>query len=162
MITQSAQETIKFGRNLAKHLKPKDIIALIGELGCGKTTLTKGIAEGLGVKNANYVNSPSFVLIREYKGRINLYHLDFYRLDKLTDMEALGLEEYFYSDGVSVIEWAEKLKDLLPKDHLSIEIDILGENSRSINLKAFGKRYESLTFKIFKQETKAGGRINKR
>jgi len=75
MITQSAQETIEFGRNLAKHLKPKDIIALIGELGCGKTTLTKGIAESLGVKNANYVNSPSFVLIREYKGRINLYHL---------------------------------------------------------------------------------------
>ena len=146
MITKNAQETIEFGRNLAKHLKPKDIIALIGELGCGKTTLTKGIAEGLGVKNANYVNSPSFVLIREYKGRINLYHLDFYRLDKLTDIEALGLEEYFYSDGVSVIEWAEKLKDLLPKDHLSIEMAIIDNNSRQITLEASGKRYESRTF----------------
>jgi len=146
MITQSAQETIKFGRNLAEHLKPKDIIALIGEFGCGKTTLTKGIAEGLGVKNANYVNSPSFVLIREYKGRINLYHLDFYRLDKLTDIEALGLKEYFYSDGVSVIEWAGKLKDLLPKDHLSIEMAIIDNNSRQITLKASGKRYESRTF----------------
>ncbi len=145
MITKTAQETVKFGKDIAKYLKPKDVIALVGKLGCGKTTLVKGIAEGLRVKNANYVNSPSFVLIREHKGRINLYHLDLYRLDNISDIEELGLEEYFYSDGVTVIEWAEKAEGLLPQNHLKIEIEILDGDSRQIALNAFGKRYEDIS-----------------
>lgn len=146
MLTKSAQETIEFGKDISRYLKPKDVIALVGKLGCGKTTLTKGIAEGLGVKNARYVNSPSFVLIREYTGRINLYHIDLYRLDNLSDIRTLGLEEYLYSDGVVVVEWAEKAKALLPQNYLKIQIYILDNNTREIALKAFGKRYESRTF----------------
>ncbi len=145
MITKTAQETVKFGKDIAKYIRPKDVIALVGELGCGKTTLVKGIAEGLGVKNANYVNSPSFVLIREHKGRTNLYHLDLYRLDNISDIEGLGMEEYFYSDGVTVIEWAEKAEGLLPQEYLRIEIDILGGDCRQITLKSFGKRYENIS-----------------
>ena len=157
MLTKNAQETIKFGKEIAGFLKPNDIIALVGELGCGKTTLTKGIAEGLNVKNATYVNSPSFVLIREHKGRINLYHLDLYRLDNLTEIEALGLEEYFHSGGVTVIEWAQKAKDLLPQEYLRVEFDILDGDSRRITLKAFGKRYESRTFGQFEEYKKGAG-----
>ncbi|MBN1405719.1 MAG: tRNA (adenosine(37)-N6)-threonylcarbamoyltransferase complex ATPase subunit type 1 TsaE [Candidatus Omnitrophica bacterium] len=145
MITKTAQDTIEFGSELAGHLKPNDVIALTGTLGSGKTTLTKGIAKGLGVKNSVYVNSPSFVLIREYKGRLTLYHFDLYRLDNILDIQELGIEEYFYSNGVCVIEWAEKTKELLPKEYLGININILKNSSRQIILKAHGKRYENIS-----------------
>ncbi len=145
MITKSAQETIKLGKDIARHLAPGDVVTLIGELGSGKTTFTKGIAQGLGVKNALYVNSPSFVLIREYKGRFKLYHVDLYRLDSAPEIETLGIEEYLYSDGITVIEWAQKLKNLLPREHLRIEFKIANNNSRKIKLKGFGKRYENIS-----------------
>ncbi|MFH0731419.1 MAG: tRNA (adenosine(37)-N6)-threonylcarbamoyltransferase complex ATPase subunit type 1 TsaE [Candidatus Omnitrophota bacterium] len=156
MITRTAKHTIDFGKELSTCLNAGDVIALTGELGSGKTTLTKGIAEGLGVKNSDYVNSPSFVLIREYEGRLQLYHIDLYRLDNLTGAESLGIEEYLYNDGVCVIEWAQKIKALLPKQYLEIKIKILDENSREIELQGFGKRYESRTFEQFKNEYKKG------
>ena len=145
MITKSAEETIELGKDIARHLAPGDVVTLIGELGSGKTTFTKGIAQGLGVKNALYVNSPSFVLIREHKGIFKLYHVDLYRLDNVPQVESLGIEEYLYSDGVTVVEWAQKLKSLLPKEHLRIEFKIMDNNSRSIKLKGFGKRYENIS-----------------
>jgi tRNA threonylcarbamoyladenosine biosynthesis protein TsaE len=154
MITQTAEETIRLGEDIARYLKPKDVIALVGELGCGKTTLTKGIAQGLGVKNSNYVNSPSFILIREYKGKINLYHIDLYRLETIEDAEALAIEEYLYCDGVSVVEWAQKLKGLMPKEYLRIEIKILDNNSRGIKFKAFGKRYENISSRCIDKSNK--------
>jgi len=148
MITNSAQETIAFGKKIAKFLKQGDIIILVGGLGSGKTTLAKGIAKGLGVKNSSYVNSPTFVLVREYKGRINLFHIDLYRLSDLTDIEDIGLKEYFYSDGVSVIEWGQKLKGLIPQERLEIRIDIQDENSRKIEIKEFGCRYKNIEHRL--------------
>lgn len=131
IITNSEQETIKLGEQLGRHLKKGDVLGLIGELGSGKTTLVKGIASGLGVKEKDNVSSPSFVLIKEYKGRVPLYHFDLYRLDKIKDVGYLGLEEYLFDDGVCVIEWAEKMKMLLP-DYLQVDLAVkarIKENS---------------------------------
>ncbi|MDP6686257.1 MAG: tRNA (adenosine(37)-N6)-threonylcarbamoyltransferase complex ATPase subunit type 1 TsaE, partial [Candidatus Omnitrophota bacterium] len=100
MLTHSAQETIDLGKKLAKTLSPGDIVALYGNLGSGKTTFTKGIGESLGVKDPRHINSPTFVLIKEYEGRIPLYHVDLYRLDNIKDIEDIAIEEYLYGDGV--------------------------------------------------------------
>lgn len=131
-ITKSREETVKLGAKIAKDFKKGDVIALIGELGSGKTTLVKGIAKGLGVKNSRHVNSPSFVIIKEYQGKISLYHFDVFRLDSASDLDSVGYEEYFYGDGICVVEWADKIRKLLPKKHLEIKIKILGDSIREI------------------------------
>jgi len=131
-ITKSKDETIKLGERIGKTLKPGSFIALIGELGSGKTTFVKGIAKGLGVKNSRYVNSPSFVIIKEYKGKILLYHFDVYRLDSADDVAFIGADEYFYGSGICVVEWADKIKKLLPKQRIEVKIEILKNNSRKI------------------------------
>lgn len=133
-LSKSAQDTIKFASEFAKGLKAGDIIALVGNLGSGKTTFTKGIAKGLGVKNYRYVNSPSFVLIKEYKGKIPLYHFDLYRLDNIRDVEDLDSDGYFFAKGVSVIEWADKCKPLLPEKYIRAEFKIKSENEREIRI----------------------------
>jgi len=134
-ILNSVEETIAIGTRLAKSLKKGACIALIGDLGSGKTVLTKGIAEGLGVKDPRYVNSPTFVIIKEYKGRLPLYHFDLYRLDKSTILDAEGYEEYFYGNGVTVIEWADKIGPLLPKKRIEVRLKAAGENRRKIEIK---------------------------
>ena len=141
LITGCAEETIDFGRRLARLLGPGDILGLIGELGSGKTTLIKGIAEGLRVR-PEAVSSPTFVLIKEYQGRIPLFHLDLYRLDKIKDIASLGVEEYLFDKGVCVIEWAQKLKMLIP-DYLEIDLTVKGEDTRELKLIAHCKRYEA-------------------
>lgn len=118
------------GKKIGAFLLANEIIALTGTLGAGKTTLIQGIAEGLGVKD--YVTSPTFIIINEYQGRSPFYHIDLYRLDEVAQMEDLGIEEYFNRGGVCVIEWAEKLKGLLPKNAESIELNIISENEREI------------------------------
>jgi len=148
IISQSVNETLNTGKIIAKHLKKSDIICLFGQLGSGKTVLTKGIAQGLGV-NKNRVISPSFVLIRQYsKAKIPLYHFDLYRLKATKDILELGYEEYFYSEGVSVIEWADRLKYLLPKEYLKIELIIKADKIRLLKFSSFGKRYKELLSKI--------------
>lgn len=134
MITHSAEETIKLGEKLAGELSRGDVVALYGDLGSGKTTFTKGIGKGLGVKNPRRINSPTFVLIKEYGARIPMYHLDLYRLDRLQDIEALAVAEYIYGDGVIIIEWAEKMKKILPKQHIAVRFIIKGENEREIKI----------------------------
>ncbi|MCX5715843.1 MAG: tRNA (adenosine(37)-N6)-threonylcarbamoyltransferase complex ATPase subunit type 1 TsaE [Candidatus Omnitrophica bacterium] len=135
-ITKSRNETIALGAKLAKTLKPGDVIALIGELGSGKTTLTKGIARGLGVKGCRYVNSPSFVIIKEYPGKkILMYHFDVFRLDSSGGHGTIGYEEYFYGGGVCVVEWADRIKKLLPKKYIEVKIDIMKGNNRKISIK---------------------------
>jgi tRNA threonylcarbamoyladenosine biosynthesis protein TsaE len=141
IVTDSAQETVLLGKKLGRHLKKGDVLGLIGELGSGKTTMVQGIASGLGVSQKEAVASPSFVLIKEYRGRIPLYHFDLYRLDKIKDIEYLGVEEYLYNDGVCVIEWAEKMKMLLP-DYLQVNLTVKGENKREFKFLAHDKRYE--------------------
>lgn len=156
VITNSPQETIGLGKNLGRHLKTGDCLGLVGGLGSGKTTLVKGIACGLGVKEED-VSSPSFVLIKEYAGRIPLYHFDLYRLDEVKEIECLGVEEYLFNDGVCVIEWAEKMKMLLP-DYLQVDLLVKGEHKREIRFSAHSKRYEDTLIRYLKQISKSGGR----
>lgn len=131
-ISTSIKETKKIGREIAKKLKPSDIVALFGNLGSGKTTLVKGIAEGLGAKK-DFVLSPSFVILREYKTKLPLYHFDLYRLKK-TDVYRLGFDEYFFAGGISVIEWADRIIAMLPGAYLRVDISVIGENKRLIKI----------------------------
>jgi len=132
MITKNAEETILAGEKLAKKLRTGDVVALSGNLGSGKTTFTKGIGKGLGVKNPRRINSPTFVLIKEYDGKVPLYHLDLYRLDALQEIENLAIEEYIYGKGVTVIEWAEKIKCILPKKRISVKFKVKGGDKREV------------------------------
>lgn len=134
-----AGETRKLGRLIGQSLKPGSLVALSGELGSGKTQFIKGLARGLGVDRSYHVSSPSFVLINEYPGRIPLYHLDLYRLSRGKDLEEMGLEEYFYGNGVTAIEWAEKATLLMPSQHIWVDIRWTGPNTRELIIRAVGK-----------------------
>ena len=129
--TSTAAGTIKLGERIAARLKPNTIIALTGELGAGKTTLIQGIAKGLGIKN--YVTSPTFTIINEFKGKLPLFHMDLYRVGE-ADISDLGLDECFDRGGVTVIEWAEKIKDL-PEGAIKIDIRRSSENAREFMIK---------------------------
>jgi len=132
-ITNSPEETLELGCEFGEKLKPGSIVALIGELGAGKTVFTKGIAKALGVKEYEYVNSPSFVIVKEYKTKkMPLYHFDLYRLKSSHDLDTVGYEEYFYSKGISVVEWADRVLDALPERHISVKFKHLGKNKRGI------------------------------
>lgn len=133
--SNSIEDTMAFGEDLASGLREGDIVALIGDLGAGKTVVTKGLAKGLGVKDARYVNSPTFVIIKEYKGKLPLYHFDLYRLDHSTALDAMDFEEHFYGRGVCVIEWADKIMPILPKKRIEVRIAVTGENKRIISTK---------------------------
>jgi tRNA threonylcarbamoyladenosine biosynthesis protein TsaE len=142
LISQSPEQTQELGRRLGKIARAGDVILLVGKLGAGKTCLTQGIAWGLGIKE--YAASPSFVLVRELYGRLPLYHVDFYRLQNLEEIAELGLDEYFYGKGVSVVEWAEKALELLPPENLLIEMEYISDNERRLKLKASGRRYREI------------------
>ena len=122
----SEEQTKAFGKALGREALAGTVIALIGDLGAGKTTLTKAIAEGLGITEP--ITSPTFTIVQEYhSGRLPLYHFDVYRIDDPDEMYELGYEDYFYGDGVSVVEWADKIEDLLPEDAVILRIEY-GEN----------------------------------
>ncbi len=141
IISHSPEYTKNLGEKIGKDIHPGSVIALFGDLGSGKTVFAQGLAKGLGVKSI--VTSPTFVIINEYEGRLPFYHIDTYRLTSPEDMHNLGYEEYFYSNGVTAIEWAQKIEDLLPEEHLRVDFKILGESEREITLTAFG--HNSLT-----------------
>ena len=145
--TKSVTETLNLGKLISKNLKPGDIICLFGQLGSGKTVLTKGIAQGLKIKRSKVI-SPSFVLIRHYRGRLNLHHFDLYRLEDLGDIFGLGYEEYLYDRGVSVIEWADRLKSLLPQEYLKVSLSVKNNSTRLLEFGAKGSRYNELIKKI--------------
>jgi tRNA threonylcarbamoyladenosine biosynthesis protein TsaE len=149
LISKSDQETKNIAFKLAKYLKAQDFIALCGDLGSGKTTFVKGIARGLNIKETEIV-SPSFMLIRQYKGKLPLYHFDLYRLDYLEQVEFLGYEEYFYGDGVCCMEWANKVEELLPVEYLEINIKFLSDFKRKITFKSTSDRYNNIINKIKK------------
>ena len=139
------KDTIDFGWKIAKHLKPGDIICLFGELGSGKTTLVKGIAKGLNIDSVK-VSSPTFVLLNIYEGRLPLYHFDLYRMDNLAEISTIGYEEFLYGNGVSLIEWPDRLGELLPKEYLALRLFHQGETGRLIQWEAaVGQRYRDLT-----------------
>ena len=132
-LSLSAEETMAFAEKFGRTLKPGSVIALIGGLGSGKTTFVKGIARGLGLKNADEVKSPTFVLMHVYKTRVPLYHFDLYRLESRREVEALGFED-FAGDPMAItcVEWAERADKLLPRGTRKVGLEITGENSRRI------------------------------
>ena len=137
--TTSDSGTIALGERLGSLLQPGDIVALTGELGAGKTTLTKGIARGAGVESE--VASPTFTLIHEHKGRIPFYHVDLYRLESEDLVPDLGIEEYLYGRGVTVIEWSERMASLLPETALLVSIGVAGDTERDIELSSSSPRW---------------------
>ena len=146
VISNSAEQTRKVGVRLGKLASPGDIILLVGPLGAGKTCLTQGIALGLGIDE--YTLSPSFVLVREYQGRLPLYHIDLYRLDKIEEVVQLGLDDYLYGNGVCVVEWADKGLSILPEEHLLIEIEFISSTKRKLNFVPQGTRYMEMLSRL--------------
>ncbi len=142
IISNSAKQTHRVGVELAWLARAGDVILLEGELGVGKTCLAQGIARGLDI--GDYVISPSFVLLREYQGRLPLYHVDFYRLDRIEEVEDLGLDDYLYGGGVCVVEWAEKGLGMLPGEHLLVEMQYLASIKRKLTFSPKGTRYEEM------------------
>jgi tRNA threonylcarbamoyladenosine biosynthesis protein TsaE len=133
-ISNSPEETEAFGCRFAEKLKPGDVLALTGELGSGKTQFVKGLVAGLSAATA--ATSPTFTLIHEYSGgRLPIYHFDFFRVEDGESAERLGLDDYFFGDGVSVIEWADRFPDLLPETALWIAFETKSETQRAITVK---------------------------
>lgn len=120
--TESSEETQALGEKIGKTLKQGDVIALIGDLGTGKTCLTQGIARGAGIAPDEIVSSPSYILINEYNGKVPIYHIDLYRLENSKEIAELGLSEYVDGDGICIIEWAERMADALPNSCIKIHI----------------------------------------
>lgn len=139
----SIKETTKLGKELGKILNPGDIICLTGDLGTGKTHITKGISQGLGI--TDNITSPTFTIVNEYNsGRLKLYHFDVYRVSDPDEIYAIGFDDYIFGDGVSIIEWANYIEEILPKDYLHIYItkDLSkGENYRKITITPYGEKY---------------------
>jgi len=150
--SHNPEQTQLLGSYLGELAQRADVFLLVGELGTGKTCLVQGIARGLDVKE--YAFSPSFVILREYHGRLPLYHIDFYRLDRIEEIDDLGLEEYFYGDGVCVVEWAEKGLQVVPRGNLFITIQYISasQTRRSICLKPQGKRYCEMIEQLKKEK----------
>ena len=132
-VTNSATETRALGERLASQLEPGDVIILKGELGAGKSELTRGIARGLGVQET--VTSPSFTILNVYEsGRCPLYHFDWYRLESEEELYELGMDEYLGGDGIAVVEWAERCPEAVPENCIRISMEITGENNRRIEI----------------------------
>jgi len=142
------EEVEKLGEKLGHLLEKKDVICLNGDLGAGKTTFTQAIGKGLGVRE--YITSPTFTIINEYEGRIPLYHFDIYRLYDEEELDLLGAQDYFYSEGVCVIEWADNAKNILPEKRLDIWIRIIDESRREFKFIPHGDRYVRLVEELLK------------
>lgn len=137
MLTHSPEETRAFGRRLAELLLPGDVLLLYGNLGAGKSELTRGVAEGLGV--AGPVTSPSFTILNVYDdGRVPLYHFDWYRLESAEELYEMGMDEYLGGDGVAVVEWPTQCPEAIPETHLAVKLTPVGETEREIILTPMG------------------------
>ena len=132
MITKNPDQTLRLGRIFGGMLPQASMVALIGDLGSGKTVLAKGIARGLGVEDEREVSSPSFVLVNEYRGRIPVHHVDLYRLCDSAEAEEIGWEEFTVGPGVTLVEWAEKMPDLLPEDRIEVHLHWVGSEERKL------------------------------
>jgi tRNA threonylcarbamoyladenosine biosynthesis protein TsaE len=147
--TSSAEATRTFGRHLGQRANSGDFVACCGTLGAGKTTFIQGFAQGLAVGAAAYVRSPTFTLAHQYNGIIPLYHLDFYRLSYLSDVQDIGFAEYLNAEGVVIVEWADKFPDILPIRRLDVSIQVTSTGIRHIQCTAYDisyVRYLHLTY----------------
>lgn len=143
--SHSPEESHELAQQLGSRLGKGDVVTLTGDLGAGKTTFTKGLALGLGVRRN--VNSPTFTIMKEYEGRLPFYHMDAYRIED--EFEDLGLDEYFHGDGVTVVEWPSMIEEQLPDDRLAIEIEYLGETERTFSFSPSGEYYIKMCEELF-------------
>jgi tRNA threonylcarbamoyladenosine biosynthesis protein TsaE len=135
-ISDSPEQTIEIGRRIGEKLKGGEVICLIGALGAGKTHLVKGIAVGVGAEDVKRVSSPTFVIVNEYFGRLDVYHIDAYRLEKSSDFEMLGFDDFLHPGAVVVIEWADKVRDVLKNIQcIEIEMAYSGRTERIMSIK---------------------------
>ena len=150
--SHSPEETLHLGKSIGSSLISGDIILLFGDLGAGKTRLTQGICNGLGLEKDTYIRSPTFTLINEYQGRLPIYHIDLYRIDSHEEIYSLGLEEILFNQGITIIEWAEKLRSpknshnliLNIEDRIEIYIKIISESEREFTFNTFSLEARSL------------------
>lgn len=143
IMLRGLDETARFGEKLGEIAEAGDVICLNGDLGAGKTTLSKSIGRGLGVED--YITSPTFTIINEYHGRLPLYHFDVYRLNHGEELFDLGVDDYFYGKGVCLVEWAENIQDYLPEERLELWIYATEDQDwRTVEVKPFGDRYEKI------------------
>jgi tRNA threonylcarbamoyladenosine biosynthesis protein TsaE len=142
-VSQSVDETLTLGERIGRAARPGDVVALFGGLGAGKTVLAKGILRGLG-GNPDDAASPTFTLLRQYQARLLLHHFDAYRLAAPRELLEIGAEEAFYGDGICVIEWAERVLEVLPADRLEVHLEVSGEARREVRLSATGPHAEAL------------------
>jgi tRNA threonylcarbamoyladenosine biosynthesis protein TsaE len=149
--TVADRETITLGQKMGSVLCKGDVIALAGELGSGKTCFAKGMAIGLGVSPKSVITSPSFSLLNEYEGRYTFFHMDAYRLEKLSDFISAGLDEYFYQDGVVALEWADRWPEILPDWRVMVEFVIVDDCLRKITLSGYHIRAVEILNDIQKQ-----------
>lgn len=141
----SPEDTEDIGAFLGSVVKKGTVICLIGDLGVGKTEFTKGLAKGLEV--SDYVTSPTFIIVNEYKGRLPLYHFDVYRINNVDEMFEIGYEEYVYGDGVTVIEWADSIEEIIPDENITVTISKdmeMGVDYRNIKIEAKGEKYDGI------------------
>lgn len=141
-ISHSETQTHRMGARLGSLLQPGDVLALIGDLGAGKTRWIQGICQGLAVSDR--VISPTFTLVNEYQGTWPIYHIDLYRLGNVAETDSFGLDEYMYGDGITMIEWADRATALLPVDHLKVELHYLSDTRRRVVLRPQGERFKQL------------------
>ena len=145
-ISQSPEDTKNLGFVIGNYSNPGDVVLLSGDLGTGKTCLTQGIAEGMGVEG--YVRSPTFVLVTIHQGSMPLYHMDLYRMDSSAEVLELGIDEYLYGDGLSAVEWADKAIEVFPEPYLLIQLSHIDETSRTIKITPVGSRYDNMINEI--------------
>lgn len=143
IITHNETETITLAQNIESEKFPNMVICLNGDLGSGKTLFTKGFAQAMGIDD---ITSPTFTIIKEYQGELMLYHMDVYRLEESN--EDIGIEEYFDRGGVTIIEWSDMIKDILPSERLDISFKITGENSRTLLFTPYGEKYKDICERI--------------
>lgn len=139
VVTRSENETIALAQNIESEKFPNMVICLNGDLGSGKTLFTKGFAHAMGIDE---ITSPTFTIIKEYQGELMLYHMDVYRLEDSN--EEIGIEEYYDRGGITIIEWSDMIKDILPKERLDVRFKITGENTRTIIITPYGEKYKNI------------------
>ncbi len=151
-VSNSPNATLALGRRVGEILKTDSVIALIGELGCGKTLFTRGICVGLGVPG-RLVNSPTFAFVNEYLGRLPVFHMDLYRLDNVEEGLEIGILDYLSraETGVIIMEWAEKVRTLLPRDYLEVQFEVLSLRKRRLVLSGSGRKFKRLIGQLSEQ-----------
>ena len=150
VVTKNPDQTFRLGRVFGKMLPRASMVALIGDLGAGKTLLAKGIAKGLGVEDEREVSSPTFVLVNEYRGQIPVHHVDLYRLQDSVEVEEIGWEEFISGPGVTLVEWAEKVPDLLPEDRIEVYLHWVGAEERKLVFIGKGRAARDLVARLRK------------